>query len=219
MSDAMRGRGDEHPAEQPSADVPAADVPSDGDATPGATLDVTQDGTPPAPPAHQETGLELARSITRATLGAGVTPRRRRRSPGSRPDRRTARGRVSGAFPDERDPKLLEDTVSRLVADHGWSLDLKVSELFGRWRTIVGDDVAAHSVPESFGDGKLLVRTDSTAWATQLGLLAPTIVRRLNEELGDGTVRVIDVQGPAAPSWRRGLRSVRGGRGPRDTYG
>ena len=28
-------------------------------------------------------------------------------------------------------------------------------------------------------------------------LLAPTVVRRLNEELGDGTVTVIDVLGPA----------------------
>jgi predicted nucleic acid-binding Zn ribbon protein len=25
--------------------------------------------------------------------------------------------------------------------------------------------------------------------------------------------------GPNAPSWKRGVRSIRGGRGPRDTYG
>ena len=67
--------------------------------------------------------------------------------------------------------------------------------------------------------GRLLVRTDSTAWATQMKLLAPTVVRRLNEELGDGTVAVIDVEGPTAPSWKRGRRSIRGARGPRDTYG
>ena len=34
-----------------------------------------------------------------------------------------------------------------------------------------------------------------------------------------GTVAVIDVQGPHTPSWKRGRRSVRDGRGPRDTYG
>ena len=68
-------------------------------------------------------------------------------------------------------------------------------------------------------DGRLVVRTDSTAWATQLRLLAPTIVRRLNEELGHGTVTVIDVQGPHLPTWKKGPRSVRDGRGPRDTYG
>jgi predicted nucleic acid-binding Zn ribbon protein len=63
------------------------------------------------------------------------------------------------------------------------------------------------------------VETDSTAWATQMRLLAGTVVRRLNQELGDGTVAVIDVQGPAGLSWKRGRRSVRDGRGPRDTYG
>jgi predicted nucleic acid-binding Zn ribbon protein len=50
-------------------------------------------------------------------------------------------------------------------------------------------------------------------------LLAPTVLRRLNGELGDGTVTYIDVKGPNGPTWRKGPRSVRDGRGPRDTYG
>ena len=79
--------------------------------------------------------------------------------------------------------------------------------------------MAGHCTPESFADGRLVVRTDSTAWATQLRLLAPSLVRRLNEELGHGTVTVIEVLGPHLPTWRKGPRSVRDGRGPRDTYG
>ena len=79
--------------------------------------------------------------------------------------------------------------------------------------------MAQHCKPESFADGKLVVRTDSTAWATQMRLLAPTVLRRLNEELGDGTVTMIDVLGPTGPTWKRGRRSMRDGRGPRDTYG
>ena len=91
--------------------------------------------------------------------------------------------------------------------------------VFGRWAELVGDDVAQHCTPESFADGKLVVRTDSTAWATQLKLLAPTVVRRLNEELGHGTVTLIDIVGPHLPTWKKCPRSVRDGRGPRDTYG
>ena len=64
-----------------------------------------------------------------------------------------------------------------------------------------------------------MVRTDSTAWATQLKLLAPTVVRRLNEELGHGTVTVIEVLGPHLPSLKKGRFGSRDGRGPRDTYG
>ena len=61
-----------------------------------------------------------------------------------------------------------------------------------------------HCTPESFADGRLVVRTDSTAWATQLKLLAPTVVRRLNEELGHGTVTVIEVLGPHLPTLDQG---------------
>jgi len=93
-----------------------------------------------------------------------------------------------------------------------------VHGVFARWSAIVGHDIAEHSKPESFADGRLVVRADSTAWSTQLTLLAGSLVRRLNDELGDETVRVIDVQGPRGPSWRKGRLRVKG-RGPRDTYG
>ena len=88
----------------------------------------------------------------------------------------------------------------------------------GRWPQIVGADVAAHCLPEEFEAGRLIVRTDSTAWATQVRLLAPTLVRRLNEDLGPRTVTAVRVLGPAGPSWRKGMLRVPG-RGPRDTYG
>jgi hypothetical protein len=45
------------------------------------------------------------------------------------------------------------------------------------------------------------------------------VLRRLNDELGDGTVTRIEVEGPQQPSWRHGKFSLRDARGPRDTYG
>jgi predicted nucleic acid-binding Zn ribbon protein len=109
--------------------------------------------------------------------------------------------------------------MERLIASRGWELDLKVQGVFGRWGELVGDEVATHSVPESFADGRLVVRTHSTAWATQLKLLTPSILKRLNTELGHGTVTVIEVLGPHLPTWKKGRLSSRDGRGPRDTYG
>jgi predicted nucleic acid-binding Zn ribbon protein len=94
-----------------------------------------------------------------------------------------------------------------------------VRGVFARWPELVGEEVGAHSTPETFTDGKLVVRTDSTAWATQLKLLIPAVLRRLNEDLGDGTVTVLEVLGPHGPSWKKGRLSSRDGRGPRDTYG
>lgn len=175
-------------------------------------------GPPPGseePQEHRPDGLDLARAMTRASARTTPAKRARKRARTLPP----TRSRVSGAHPDDRDPQPLDDVVGRLVEDHGWEVDLRVHSVFGRWAELVGAEIAAHSTPESFEDGKLVVRTDSTAWATQLRLLAPTVVRRLNEELGHGTVTLIDVQGPHGPSWKKGRRSMRGGRGPRDTYG
>ncbi|MCW2758452.1 MAG: hypothetical protein JWO46_2198 [Nocardioidaceae bacterium] len=166
---------------------------------------------------HREEGLELARSIARGL--AGKTGLRRKAKPPSVGEgRRSGPSRPSGAHPDERDPQTLDTNIERLVAQAGWGEDLRVHGVFSRWSAIVGRDVAEHCTPESYADGRLVVRTDSTAWATQLKLLAGTLVRRLNDDLGDETVRVIDVEPPRGPSWRKGRLRVKG-RGPRDTYG
>jgi predicted nucleic acid-binding Zn ribbon protein len=165
---------------------------------------------------HQESGLELARSIARS-LAKGAP----KRAPSSR--RRRVDPQSSGAHPDDRDPQPLDSTIGRLIAEQGWGTDVRVHGVFSRWDAIVGQSVAHHVRPVGFtreaDGGRLVVQTDSTAWATQMRLLAATVVRRLNQELGDGTVTVIDVQGPAGLSWKKGRRSVRDGRGPRDTYG
>jgi predicted nucleic acid-binding Zn ribbon protein len=114
---------------------------------------------PPEPDPAPD-GLDLARTLARVT--ARSTPGRKsavRRSTTRAP--RT--GRVSGAHPDDRDPQPLDAALTRVVDDHGWQVDLKVASMFARWAELVGAEVGAHSRAESFADGKLVVRTDSTA--------------------------------------------------------
>jgi predicted nucleic acid-binding Zn ribbon protein len=159
--------------------------------------------------------------LARAALAAARAEARRRgvsRRAASAAQRGAA-ARRSGSGPDERDPQPLGRSIERLVTERGWETPTAVAGVFGRWDVLVGPEVAAHCVPEQYTEGEVVVRTDSTAWATQVRLLAPAIVRRLNEELGDGTVQRIRVLGPSGPSWRRGPLRAPGSRGPRDTYG
>jgi predicted nucleic acid-binding Zn ribbon protein len=189
----------------------------------------TDPGTDPGTDARS--GLDVAR----AALAAARAEARRRglatRPGGSRgggtgdvfaPGRRSRRvvdtSTRSGAHPDDRDPQTLDAALGRLVAERGWETDAKVGGVLGRWAAIVGPELAAHCEPVSFADGQLVVAASSTAWATQLRLLAPRLVRRLADELGDGIVTQVTVQGPRPPSWGKGPWRVRG-RGPRDTYG
>ena len=161
---------------------------------------------------HDERGLDLARSIARGLAGRTGVRRRRPKAP------RRIDPVSSSAHPDDRDPQTLDLTLGRLVDDQGWETELRVHGVFTRWASVVGAEVAAHVVPESYVEGRLVVRTDSTAWATEMKLLAGNLVHRLNHELGDGTVEVIDVLGPHTPRWTSGRLRVKG-RGPRDTYG
>lgn len=152
--------------------------------------------------------LALARRIADAYRdGPPARPTSRRRPPPS--PRRGAR----------EDPVPLTDVLGDLVRAEGWEVRLSEQRVFSDWAGIVGPEVAEHTTVTELTDAVLHVRCDSTAWATQLRLLAPRLVAKLNEELGHGTVLRIEVTGPRAPSWKRGARSVRGGRGPRDTYG
>lgn len=163
--------------------------------------------TPPAEVARQ--ALNRAKAAARAKgLRPGQEPRRRI----------LADPPTSGARPGGRDPQLLGDVVAHLLRERDWVADVSVGGVVGRWREVVGDQVADHCEPETFEDKVLVVRADSTAWATQVRLLAPQLLERLAHEVGEGVVETVTVLGPAGPSFRRGKKSVRGP-GPRDTWG
>jgi predicted nucleic acid-binding Zn ribbon protein len=179
---------------------------------------------PPPPGTGEE---DLPRSLLAAARASARTGRSGRGQAQRRRSRYAAAaanaaagsgGGFSGPAPDDRDPQAIGDTVERLVAERGWSDDASVGAVIGRWPDVVGEDVAAHCAPERFADGVLVVRADSTTWATQVRLLAPVLQRRLDEEVGAGVVVRLEVLGPGRPSWRKGSLSVPG-RGPRDTYG
>ena len=116
------------------------------------------------------------------------------------------------------DPQSLDAAFGGLLSARGWRQRAAVGAVFGGWADIVGPQVAAHTRPDSFDEGELVVLADSDAWAAQVKLLTPQLLRRLAEELGAGTVRRVRVRGPAGRPRRGGLR-VRGSGSAGDTYG
>ena len=109
----------------------------------------------------------------------------------------------TGSRPRRDDPQPLTAAVGGLLSARGWRQRAAVGAVFGRWAEVVGPDLAAHTRPEAFEDGELVVIADSAAWATQVRLLAPQLLRRLSAELGAGTVRRVRVQGPPGRQGRR----------------
>lgn len=150
---------------------------------------------------HDPQGTDVARQVARAARGAVPKPRR------------------SGAKAKPTDgPTPIGEVLAGVADDQGWTRELNVHQLLGRWPALVGPINAEHCEPESYADRVLTVRAESSTWAASLRSIAPQLVAVLNEQLGQGTVERVVVVGPQAPNWKKGRRSVPG-RGPRDTYG
>lgn len=110
--------------------------------------------------------------------------------------------------------------MDELVRANGWEHKSKVGGVIGRWPAIVGDDLASHVTPESFDDkaGRLVLRAESTTWATQVRSLVPMLLQKMDDEIGPTIVREIEVRGPTRKGRSYGPLRVKG-RGDRDTYG
>jgi predicted nucleic acid-binding Zn ribbon protein len=221
------------PTDQDPRKNDPGDEPHDGSGNPtvagaGASGAATEVGQPGNPEGGETTEGETADMAASSALArAREAARAKGLRPGSKPPRRRNANRsgISGGSGqdnsggrDGRDPSLLGDQMDRLMLDRGWNVDVAVGSVMGRWPDIVGTEVATHCTPVTFSDGVLIVRADSTAWATQLRLMSSSILGRLETEVGKDAVTELRVQGPGAPSWTRGPRKSTGP-GPRDTYG
>jgi predicted nucleic acid-binding Zn ribbon protein len=113
------------------------------------------------------------------------------------------------ARPRRDDPQALNAAVGGLLSARGWRQRVAVGAVFGDWPQIVGPQLAAHTRPDGFENGELTVSADSDAWAAQVRLMAPQLIKRLAEELGHGTVTRIRVRGPAAPPRQSGRLRAR----------
>ncbi|MFM9694853.1 DUF721 domain-containing protein [Streptomyces europaeiscabiei] len=173
------------------------------------------EGTPKPP---EPSGVDLARVALRAAKEAA---RARGDAAQQKKQVRRGAGLRSGARADGRDPMALGSAINRLITERGWETPAAVGGVMGRWPQIVGEDLARKCVPERYDEDErvLHVRCDSTAWATNLRLLAPQLVARLNEDLGHGTVRLLKVHGPSGAARRYGPLRAPGSTGPGDTYG
>jgi predicted nucleic acid-binding Zn ribbon protein len=198
---------------EPDDRVPEPSEIADAGSTKDGGGSAAQDG------AEAVSGPELARAVLDAALA-------KRRDAARIPRRRAGSGEVngkrprgySGPGPDPRDPQLFGAVLERLMKARGWEKPKAEATVFGAWERVVGPEIARHSRPVKLDAGVLTVEAESTAWATQLRLLAASLLRNIATEVGHNVVTRLTIHGPAAPSWNRGPRRVQG-RGPRDTYG
>jgi hypothetical protein len=71
-----------------------------------------------------------------------------------------------------------------VVRRRGRAPDPELAAVRERWPAIVGEAVARHAVPARMSGGALVVACSSSAWSSELTMLAGAIGGRLRSELG-----------------------------------
>lgn len=117
------------------------------------------------------------------------------------------------------DPAPISELINQIVSDRNWNQGVAEGNLFSDWEKIVGLEIASHTLPISTVDGKLMIKCSSTAWANQMRLMQQELLTTIRNSAPGALIEELIFLGPNAPKWRKGLRSIKGARGPRDTYG
>jgi predicted nucleic acid-binding Zn ribbon protein len=117
------------------------------------------------------------------------------------------------------DPQQIGSILDSLATARDWKRGLAEGNIFTNWKAIVGVEIADHAEPITIFEGELTIRGETTAWATQLRLLEKELLKNIQSKSEGALIESLKIIGPTAPSWKRGLRTIRGARGPRDTYG
>ncbi|MFJ6452267.1 DciA family protein [Streptomyces hydrogenans] len=162
---------------------------------------LTPPTTPSSAPANaagaEGAGADLARiALHQARAAAKARGQQATRTPRRRP-------RPNGALPDRRDPAGFAAVLQHLMAERAWDMLAAGGTVLAQWPGIaaaVSPTLPAHVQATGYDPhtGRLDLRPDSPAYATQLRLLTPRIIATANEHVGFSALKALRVLPPGA---------------------
>lgn len=91
-----------------------------------------------------------------------------------------------------RGPVAVGEALGAYLARAGLAGRVAQAQVIPDWPKLVGAPIAAVTTPESISpDGTLFVRVATSAWMTELQLMAPEIMARINAGRGAGRIKTI----------------------------
>ena len=91
---------------------------------------------------------------------------------------------------DEKDVVLKIDSIlERLIQERGFDLKLLEQKALAAWKDAVGVPVARNTQPVSLVNGRLMVYVSSSVWSTELSLLKPQVISKINTAVGQQVVK------------------------------
>lgn len=94
--------------------------------------------------------------------------------------------------PKKRRPQKLGDVVSGVLTQAGLSDRVAQAAVIPEWAALVGPQIARVTQPLSITrQGTLFVAVTTNGWMTELSLMEPELLRRLNQRTGRLQIRKI----------------------------
>lgn len=85
----------------------------------------------------------------------------------------------------KRRPKKISDVMGEMLTSSGISDRIAQASIIPDWPKLVGPQIAKVTEPLSITrQGTLFVAVTTNAWMTELSLMEPELLRRLNERAG-----------------------------------
>ncbi len=85
----------------------------------------------------------------------------------------------------KRRPRKLGDVMADVLKQSGVADRIAQATVIPEWAKLVGPQIARVTEPRSItAQGTLFVAVTTNAWMTELSLLEPVLLRRLNERTG-----------------------------------
>ena len=76
----------------------------------------------------------------------------------------------------------MAEALASYLKQSGFSKRLQQASVLEQWAELVGPQIAAVTAPQSVSaDGVLRVHVSTAPWATELGMMTPTILARINQ--------------------------------------
>jgi predicted nucleic acid-binding Zn ribbon protein len=92
----------------------------------------------------------------------------------------------------KRKPKRLGDVVGEVLAQAGLADRVTQANVIPEWSSLVGNQIARVTEPLSVTrQGTLFVAVTTNAWMTELSLMEPELLRRLNQRTGRLSIKKI----------------------------
>ena len=92
----------------------------------------------------------------------------------------------------KRKPRKLGDVVSDVLSKTGIADRVAQAKVIPEWPALVGPQIARVTEPLSVTpQGTLFVAVTTNAWMTELSLMEPDLLRRLNERTGRLSIKKI----------------------------